>query len=418
MENRGHPAYWHRVASVFTGAAAAQSIPIVGSLLIARLYVPAEFGSFAVWLGVSLIVTLFLSARLEAAFGLVADGVERGRLVAATVAVVFVLGVLLAFGIWLVLGVWPEGVFGVPAPLVWWLVPMSAGAALSAVWQSWAANNGHIRTLTLIRLAQAFCVTLLQIAVGFINPSAEALAVAQVVGTWLAVMVAVSMLPIWSFFPRTWADLRALQIETWRHYWRFPLLALPGDMINTTAAQLPVILLGSRYGIEVSGYFAMAARTMGAPLAVLGGAVRDVFIRDAGVEMRANGSCVSVYRRTFRVLAALSALLVVGTVLLAEPAFALVFGNQWRIAGTMAVWLIPLYALRFVASPLSYTFYLAQKQNVDLVWQILLLIMVVTVLHSFESYRITLIAYGYGYAGMYIIYLYLSRRYSRQPGRT
>lgn len=415
MANRGHPAYWHRVASVFTGAAAAQSIPIVGSLLIARLYVPAEFGSFSVWLGVSLIVTLLLSARLEAAFGLVEDGRERGRLVAATVVVVFGFGLLLALAMWLVLGIWPDGIFGVPAALAWWLVPMSTGAALSAVWQAWAANNGQIRVLTLIRLALAFCVTLLQIGAGFFHPSAEALAIAQVIGTWLAVMVAVLMLPIWPFFPRTWSGLRVLQIDTWRRYWRFPLLALPGDMINTTAAQLPVILLGSRYGIEVSGYFAMAARTMGAPLAVLGGAVRDVFIRDAGVEMRSSGSCDVVYRRTFRVLSVLSVILVVATVSFAEPAFTFVFGSEWRMAGTMAVWLIPLYALRFVASPLSYTFYLAQKQNVDLMWQISLLIMVIAVLHSFDSYRMSLIAYGYGYAAMYIIYLYLSRRYSLQP---
>lgn len=77
----------------------------------------------------------------------------------------------------------------------------------------------------------------------------------------------------------------------------------------------------------------------------------------------------------------------------------------------MAIWLVPLFALRFIASPLSYTFFLAQKQKVDLIWQSVLLGMVIVVLYGFDSYRLTLIAYGAGYAGMYVVYLMLSSRY-------
>jgi len=57
----------------------------------------------------------------------------------------------------------------------------------------------------------------------------------------------------------------------------------------------------------------------------------------------------------------------------AEIAFSWGFGTQWVLAGTMTAWLVPRYALGFMASPLSYVFYLVQKQNIDLVWQIGLL---------------------------------------------
>jgi len=407
--------YWQRVAVVFSGAALSQAVPIVGSLLIARLYTPDEFGVFAAWYGVSVVLNLFLTARLDAAFGLAADGAERGRLVAATILVVLGMGGVLGLLTWLIAGLWPTGLFGVPAALTVWLAPMCLCAALSVVWQAWAANNGQIRALNTIRLIQAVAVTGLQITVAWISASALSLAMAQIAGTAVAVGVAARLLPVGEYLPRTGRELRARAIDVWRKYWRFPLLAMPSDMINASAAQLPVIVLGARYGGEVAGCFALATRTLGAPLAVLGAAVRDVFIRDAGLEMRAHGHCRQVYRRTFRILALLSLCLVLVTLPLAEPAFVLVFGEPWRLAGVIAVWLVPLFALRFIASPLSYTFFLAQKQKVDLMWQSVLLGLVVAILYGFDSYRSTLIAYGAGYAGMYVVYLVLSNRYGGRP---
>jgi O-antigen/teichoic acid export membrane protein len=415
MSGRPLSAYWQRVAVVFSGAALAQAIPILGSLWIARLYVPAQFGIFAAWYGMSLVANLLLSARLEAAFGLAPDGEERGRLVAAAILVVLGLGGTLSLTAWFVLPMLTEGIFGVPASLGYWLIPMSMCAALSVIWQAWAANNGQIRVLNIVRLVQALAVTGLQIAAAWMAATAQSLAIAQIAGTGIAVLVAARMLPVGRFMPTSRDAIRTLFTDTWSRYWRFPMFAMPSDMINTVAAQLPVIVLGLRYGGDVAGCFALAARTMGAPLTVLGGAVRDVFIRDAGLEMRTHGNCHHVYQRTFRVLAILSIGLVLVTVGLAEPAFVLLFGEPWRLAGNMAVWLVPLFALRFIASPLSYTFFLAQKQNIDLIWQGALLTMVVSVLYGFSAYRSTLIAYSYGYAGMYVVYLILSRRYGGRP---
>src|SRR5690606_25440914 len=139
-------------------------------------------------------------------------------------------------------------------------------AALSAVWQAWAANNGQIRVLSVVRRVQALAVTGLQIAAAWIAASAQSLAMAQVVGTRIAVLVAAQMLPIGRFLPTSRRALQGLLAGTWKCYWRFPLFAMPSDMINTVAAQLPVIVLGLRYGGDVAGCFALAVRTLGAPL--------------------------------------------------------------------------------------------------------------------------------------------------------
>ena len=110
---------------------------------------------------------------------------------------------------------------------------------------------------------------------------------------------------------------------------------------------------------------------------------------------------------------AAGALMATAVVMVAcEQAFALAFGAPWRTAGAIAIWLMPMFALRFVASPLSYLFYVAAKQHVELAWQLSLLTMTVATLLVPEDYRTALQAYALGYSALYVIYLFLSYRFS------
>ena len=96
-----------------------------------------------------------------------------------------------------------------------------------------------------------------------------------------------------------------------------------------------------------------------------------------------------------------------------EPLFALLFGEAWRAAGTVALWMLPMFTLRLVASPLSYMFYLTEKQHFDLAWQLTLLAMTVCTLTLAGTGREALLAYSAGYSALYLVYLFLSHRLSR-----
>ena len=63
--------FWMNIASVLSGTAVAQAIPILGSLVLARLFVPAAYGGYAVWLGAVLIIAVITTLRLEMALAVV-----------------------------------------------------------------------------------------------------------------------------------------------------------------------------------------------------------------------------------------------------------------------------------------------------------------------------------------------------------
>jgi O-antigen/teichoic acid export membrane protein len=405
--------FWRSVGSVLTGTALAQAIPIAGSLVIARQYAPGEFGQFSAWLGMVLLAAVALTGRLEAALALDPDGEPRRRAVASTVATValsaFALAVLLSIALVLV----PASFENVPGSLLAMFLPAAGLIALRQTWQSWAAAEGLYRELSWIRIAEAALVTSLQIAAGLVFATADALAAAQCVGLLLAFGIATRLLPL------RWPDARVprLVLETWSRHRRFPLLSLPADAINAAAAQLPVLIVAARFGADVAGLLALAFRTLGAPTALLGRAVLDVFKRQASNSYRDRGECRAEYVQTFRVLAALS-VVASGVVMIAsEPLFALAFGERWRAAGTMAVWLMPMFALRFIASPLSYMSYIAGKQHLDLAWQVVLLWMTLATLYIPGRHLAAVAAYSAGYSLLYVVYLVMSYRFSRGETR-
>jgi O-antigen/teichoic acid export membrane protein len=402
--------FWSSVRVVIGGTAFAQAIPLLGSLLIARLYAPAEFGIFAVWLGIAQLAAVVATGRFETALALEPDGMPRRVAVVATLAAIAATGLVLSVGAALfVAGI---GWGGMPAALWWMGVPTALLLATVQTWQTWAGAEGRLEELWRMRIAQAAVVTGAQILVGSFVPTASALAAAQLAGLCLGLACAWHWLPLNQPALPPRGALRRGVVAFCRARRRFPLISLPADAINTAAAQLPLLIVGSRFGAEVAGYLALALRMLAAPVGLFGSAVLDVFRRRSAASWRERGHCREDFVQTFRVLAAGSLLVAGMLVFSVESLFVLAFGERWRMAGTMGLVLLPLFALRFVASPLSYVFYVAGKQHVDLVWQCGLLAMTLAALWWPVGQLAVLWAYSLGYSAMYVAYLGLSYRYS------
>lgn len=398
--------------TVVLGMAVAQSIPLLGSLVIARLFAPAEFGQFSAWLGLVMTAAVVVTGRLEMALGVEPDG--EPRKFAMVAVLVTVVGVCSALTFVVFASFWLVPLLrGVEYGLILLFVPVTFLAAAMQTWQQWAAAEGLYRKLSNIRIAQALGVTGFQILIGWLCPGSVSLAIGQVLGLLIGICVAAYLMPMPQRYifpwPQFWLRLRAF----WFSHRRFPMFALPADFINTASGQIPLLMIAGKFGLEASGLFALTARVVGAPIGLLGAAVLDVFKRTAASSYRERGHCEEEYARTFKVLVILGILLAAGIMLVAENLFVVAFGEPWRHAGTIAVWLMPMFAMRFVASPLSYVFYIAGKQKVDLLWQCALMLLTLgafTLLNDFES---SVKAYGFGYATLYVVYLILSYRYSK-----
>ena len=398
--------FWKNIRTTLTGTLTAQAIPIIGSVFLARIYLPSEFGKFSSWLAFVAIGSIALTLRFEAALNLIENGAAKIKAahiilyISAFTSILLSLAIIACRKIPVTHEYLPQSTI-----LLLLLTPSSLFLALNQVWQTWAASEGWFSTLNTMRVIQAASLISIQILAGYHAPSAESLGAAFFIANLFCYLVSYFKMPkISSLAFVTWQEFRGFLAR----YRKFPKYALPADSINTAAAQLPIIIVTYRFGHESAGLLALALRVMGAPIGLIGKAVLDVFKRDAIESIRKIGNCRDLYLKILELLTIGSIFIVIGTIALAEPFFKLAFGETWIMSGQIAIWLLPMFTLRMIASPLSYIAYLVEKQHVDLIWQIALLGSTLASLLLPLHLSDALIIYGLGYAMMYLIYLKIS----------
>jgi O-antigen/teichoic acid export membrane protein len=406
--------WWRDLGAVSAGALVAQATPIAASLVLARLVAPADYGSYAAWLGLVTVAGVLITLRLEAAIPLESEGESRQRALGAVLAVIGGLVVLLGIAAVVIslAGLVPDMAPG-------WIALGLASAALLAAsnaFQLWLGAQGWFAELSRLRIIQALALSGSQVLGCWLWPSPVALATGYALGIATGLGYATGGPLRRSCAGVARSDRPASACAFLRRRRSFVLLAMPAGLLGTLAEQLPVLLVAARFGAEAGGHLSLAMRTMGAAIGLVVSSVTDVFRRDAASAWAARSECTAEFSRALRVLAAFAAVLLAVAAPFGEPLFAWVFGVAWRPAGTAAVWLLPVFLLRIVASPLSYMYFVAGRQGWDLAWQVALVLFTAAAFTLPASEAAALHGYAWGYAALYVVYLYAAYRLSR--GRT
>lgn len=403
--------FWKSVSSVLGGTAIAQIIPIAATFLITRIYNPEMFGEFSTWLAFVSILSIVFSLRLEASLVIIKEDSARNKAVLYIFSTAIILCLCSTGVIYLIKDSPSVQKLLSDNSLLLILIPIgSLSIILNQIWQTWAASIGEYNKLIVMRISQSLITVLFQIGIGFIIAESFSLVLAFLIASFLSFIIAFIIMPnilntsLFNYFEFKQYIVR---------YKNFLIYGLPADTLNTTTSQLPIILISYRFGPEIAGYLSLTMRVLSKPVSLLGNAILDVFKKHAAEQLHTIGNCKKLYINTFIVLFLASIVYSIATVFLAKPIFAFAFGPEWEFSGVIAIWLLPMFALGFIASPLSYIAYLVEKQHYDLIWQIALFIMMLTTLLLFNDYKISIISYAIGYAFLYCIYIALSYHLSK-----
>jgi O-antigen/teichoic acid export membrane protein len=400
------PTYWRHLAAVFSGAVLAQAFPILAAPLITRLCGPAELGQFSLWFGVVGILSLLSTLRLEAAMFLEVS-LRRQRLclenvmrAAATVALLAsaagLLAVLLRWAPALQLS-WPGALtLGTAAWLTAYLV----------TWQAYASAHSAFELGAKVKVAGSAAIVVAQLALLALYPHGAALVVGHVMGLVVAIGLSQRLLPLARARLRlVWQRRHRVFLRRHERFWKF---ALPSSLLNSLVSNLPLFLIGVRFGAEAAGLYALTQRVLYAPVSLVASSVLEVFKRQCAEDFRQLGNCRATYRQTAKLLAALGCLPCLILLLAAPQLFCAVFGDKWWTAGELGRLMAPLYFLNFVASPLSYVFFIVGRQKQELRWQCALMVMTLGAFLLADDLFTSVTCYTLGYSTLYLVYLGMS----------
>lgn len=405
------PVFWKHATTVLTGTVVAQALPLLVAPLITRLCTPADLGEFGVWLGVVAILSTIATLRLEAAMILDHDSDEQQTCFSVIAYCSTVLAILLT-----VFVAFAKVVDLPQTHKMSWFALMTIGiagwvGAFQAALLAYATSYRAFGKAAMAKVFGAGTIALGQLILLFTGLGGAALLGGQILGMTVGMMAAIVLLapprPRLSLLP-TRPQLAYLKKH--QSFWRY---SLPAGLLNTAAGKFPLFLVGAKYGMFEAGLFALTERILTAPVSLLAASVLEVFKRQSVHEFQTLGHCTAAFRSTFKALILLGCGPALIIFAFAPDLCAWVFGEPWREAGEFARILAPLYFLNFVASPLSYVFFVAGKQKIELVWQITLFITTISIFIAPLPLKEVLLHYTIAYSILYLIYLYLSYRFAK-----
>lgn len=407
--------FFRHVLTLMTGTSLSQILPIIASPFLTRLFTPADFGLLGLFTALASVLSIPASGRYEMAILLPAEDEDSLNVTALSMLS------SLIFSLLLMAIVFPLNKIVTSLlhndSISPWLYGVPVFVLLNGIYQSlnyWSNRRKQYKLMAFSRVLKSGLTIAVSVVFGIWKIMPGGLIIGMLIGQGLATVVFLVQTGF-----REHADQHKISrdgiLNMARRYFDFPRFSVPADMINALSGQMPVFLMTAFFGSAVVGLFNLTQRILGAPISVIASAFADVFKQKASSQFNEIGNCKGLWKSTFKNLFVISLPVFVIIGLAAPSLFGLVFGPKWIGAGYYARLLAPYFFLAFIASPLSRTLYVAEKQKMDLFWQIGLFFITGAGLYMgcrMKSPEWCLMLFGAAYSIMYVIYLVMSYKYS------
>jgi O-antigen/teichoic acid export membrane protein len=369
------------ITTLAGGAGAAQLVTIAGAPILTRLYAPEDFGVLAVFAGLLSILAVVSSLRYELAIPLPQEDGEAANVLALTLvlAAVFSLTTLIISTGW---GLALTEFAGAPVLAEFlWLLPIALlGAATYRALSMWAVRKQIYRQIAITRVSQSLYSTVTQIVLGALRFGVLGLLIGQVIFQAAGITRLTRII-----LRESRSSLAQVTPQSVRRvmtrYSDLPKYSVLSAVLNRAGTSLPPILIVAMFGPAIGGMYYLTQRVVGVPATVVGQAVQKAYFGEFATLIRDRPeTSSSLFWMVVRLQTTMSVPVMLSVTAVAPWLFYFVFGPEWKEAGTYLQVLAPMYALRFISTPVAVTLTVLERQDLALYREFVRLLMVVAAL--------------------------------------
>lgn len=360
------------VLKLAAGNSAAQLVSIATVPVITRLYDPAQFGIFSMFIGAVALIVPISTLQYHAAIAL--PETERSAWLLRKVS----LGVVAAFALLSLIGAvivalgehygnWAVAL--VPDGVIWLIAPAVLIQGMLLVDTTWLMRRNAFGRAAAARVWESVIDRLIGIGFGLWQPAAIFLAAGKTFGGVAAWWYARRIVSRESALP---ADEPAGKPETPKQlayrYRAFAIFSSMAVLVGAAARELPVILLGAIFGPAYAAYYALGLRVVNMPMMTVGDAVAKAFFQHTAVLARSGENLAEPALRLVKVGLLLAAPPLLLLAAHGQGLFGMIFGARWVEAGLYAAALAPVYLIQFVGRPIETLYDVLERQRAKLAW--------------------------------------------------
>ncbi|TMJ17502.1 MAG: lipopolysaccharide biosynthesis protein [Alphaproteobacteria bacterium] len=358
------------IAIVLRGTVIAQATGFLILPILSRLFAPEAFGAYQLFQSIVAILLVVASMRFEVALLRAEDEGELRALLRLCFGVILSMTVLVALSAGLITATgWPGSAAALPFTI--WLIPVALLVGGTAQCMSYLVTRESAFSVSAnSKVAQSGAYAAAGTGLGAAAPITSGIILADLFGRFTLA----SFLLGWAwrrdrrlFAPVGKADILAAASK----FREFPLISVPGGIVNTLGGVLTPMMIYASFSAFVSGQFGLVERGLTIPIALIITAVSQVYMAGFAEAVRNPAqSAPAQFRKVVVGMAWLGVLPVFLLLAFGPIIFTTAFGPQWEVAGEFARILAPAYWLLLISGAVNMTIMLLGRQKTQMAWEV------------------------------------------------
>lgn len=402
-------------SSILSSTVIVQLLPFLIIPIITRKIDEFETGLYFTWVSLSISLTIILGGKLDLAILNCETRKESIKVIQLSFFFsIFIIPVLLIL-------YYSSRIFDIELGKIDTMIPFMIYLFLNSIASniingifSYQISQSNFKKYNFSRIIQSFLINglILIPLISNSTTSASSLISFHTIGTLISLFIII---------PYSKLLLEIIRLSRINYYWKllieyknFPKFSLPGELFNSISNNIPYLFILSKYDPIYLGYYAVISKTLTAPIGIISNSFLSIYKRDSSKEIKESGKCQSSYNNLVKTLCFIGLPTFILLFLLLPDLFIWLYGERYEMAGNIAIVLLPLFFFRFIASPLSYTFFITDNQKTDFYWQLLLLLSLLGCFTVTDNFENAILAYMINYSILYVINLIYSYKYSRE----
>ena len=162
----------------------------------------------------------------------------------------------------------------------------------------------------------------------------------------------------------------------YKRYANFPKQSLIPHLLNTLSFSIPILYVNKFFGPESAGYLGLSRTVLAVPISLISASLSQVLLqkfsetRIKKLPLKSEISKLALF---------LLVLIIPVTIILglwSKVLFSFIFSPKWTMAGTLTQILVFSFSLQFIVTPLTSFFITYEKFKVQAIWQIAYFLMI------------------------------------------
>lgn len=395
------------ILKMFTSSLLAQIITVFGSLLLARLYSPAEFGTLSIFISILSISTIIISLRYETAFVIE----KTDKLIKHLLNFIYIYSCFIFFVIIIILSLFSDDLlFYLKISNFYYLIPLSMIIyAYLNIFTHIHIKNKNFSTIAKSKIILAISIILLQIIFYYIELN-NGLLIGFILGYLISLIYIISMISNIKYLKY---NSKKIAVAL-KKYFYIVKYGAPADFINNLSVNILPILISMWFDLKLAGLYFLSYRIINLPLQLISLSISKVFFQRAS-EIYSNEK-TKLYNFTVKVVVTLSIFIFFPLIILfffSNDIIIFLLGREWEEAGSFITILVFLFFFRTLFSPISNLAEILNKMNIIFYFSLFILITNIISMYIAHIYNnfilgIILISFFSSLGYLYLLIYYIT----------